>query len=482
MNPFPDPDDLPRRRRSLTHVGGDTETAGDPAAARMLAHALDVAPATDDEGDPARDHVHGFHSYPARMHPITAARLVEALCKPGGRVFDPFYGSGTVLVEAMLLDRRAVGGDLNPLAVLLARRKTTPRVPAELDHLVRQAAACAEFADGRRKAKAGASKRFLKEDVDLFEPHVLLELDSLRLAVFNRTHDPAFPDLQLILSSILVKLSKKRGDTATGGPAPKRTAAGFAAKLFARKAEELARRLAVFAQRLPRPVPEVLIAQADATSANPSPGPVDAVVTSPPYAATYDYSAQHALRLRWLGMEEEGFVRGEFGSRAAYHRVTVDEAHAKWDRELTAFLRAVGLVLPKGGPLAMVIADSAVRDVALRADEIVAEVARRHGFIPVARASQPRPHFHLPTMKAFERRPRHEHAILLRRDEAVSVGRPGPTPPPRPEFPPGRRDPAPGGRRPPPPRKAKRKPSPRVAPPPRDPSTPLPKPKRKPEA
>lgn len=430
---FPSPDDPPRRRRSLSHVGGDTETAGDAGAARMLAHALDVAPATDDEGDPARDHVHGFHSYPARMHPITAARLVEALCKPGGRVFDPFCGSGTVLVEALLHGRRAVGGDLNPLAVMLARRKTTPRPPAELDHLVQQAAACAEFADTRRKGKAGASKRFLQEDVDLFEPHVLLELDSLRLAVFNRTHDPAFADLQLVLSSILVKLSKKKGDTASGPSATKRTAAGFAAKLFARKAEELARRLAVFTQRLPKPVPEVLVAHADATSTNPSPGPVDAVVTSPPYAATYDYSAQHALRLRWLGMEEEGFVRGELGSRTAYRRATADEALAKWDRELSAFLRAVGTVLPKDGPLAMVVADSAVRDVALRADEIVAEVSRRHGFVPVARASQPRPHFHLPTMKAFEDRARHEHAILLRRDDAVSRPAPPPAPPTKPK-------------------------------------------------
>lgn len=417
--PDPAPD---RRRRSLTHVGGDTETAGDADAARALTHALDVAPATDDDGDPAREHVHGFHSYPARMHPVTAARLVESFCKPAGRVFDPFCGSGTVLVEAMLHGRRAAGGDLNPLAVLLAKRKTTPRTEAELEHLMQEAAACAEFTDGRRKGKAGASRRFPKEDVDLFEPHVLLELDSLRLAVFNRKHDPAFPDLQLVLSSILVKLSKKKGDTADGPPAPKRTAAGFAAKLFARKTEELVRRLAEFTKRLPTPVPQVVTAVANATSTTPSPGPVDAVITSPPYAATYDYSAQHALRLRWLGLEADGFVAGELGSRAAYRRISALEARAVWCRELGKFLKAAGAVLPPDGPLVMVMADSAVRDVALRADEIVAEVSRAHGFAPVARASQPRPHFHLPTMAAFAQRPRHEHAILLRKHSLPRSG------------------------------------------------------------
>ena len=32
-------------------------------------------------------------------------------------------------------------------------------------------------------------------------------------------------------------------------------------------------------------------------------GSIDAVVTSPPYVATYDYLAHHALRLRWLGLD-----------------------------------------------------------------------------------------------------------------------------------------------------------------------------------
>ena len=435
--PVPD-----RRRRSLSHVGGDTEIAGDVADAQALAHALDVAPSSDDDDDPARDHVHGFHSYPARMHPITAARLVESFCKPGGRVFDPFCGSGTVLVEAMLQGRRAVGGDLNPLAVLLAKRKTTPRPEAEVERLVMQAVDCAEFADARRKSKAGASHRFPPEDMELFEPHVLLELDSLRVAVFNRTHDPAFADLQLVLSAILVKLSKKRGDTSAAGiTAVKRTAAGFPAKFFAKKAEEFARRLTTFTLRLPRPVPEVRIALADATSPTPSPGLVDAVITSPPYAATYDYSAQHALRLRWLGMEAAGFVKGEIGSRAAYKRASADEARVAWCLELGRFLNTAALVLPVGHPLVMVVADSAVWGTALRADEIVAEVSRKHGFAPVARASQPRPHFHGPTMKAFQDRPRHEHAILLRREEASY--------------------------RPPVPPRAKATPLPRQAPPPR---------------
>jgi hypothetical protein len=214
--------DGPRKRRALTHVGGRTRTEGDPAEARALAHALDVEPSGDDEDDPSRAHVHGFHPYPARMHPATAGRLVQGFTQPGATVLDPFCGSGTVLVESLVLGRNAVGIDLNPLAVRLARCKTRPRTSPEIAHFVMRAKECADHADARRTGKLGATRRFPEEDVKLFEPHVLLELDSLRDKIQQLGNDAARPDLLLILSSLLVKLSRKRGDTAENRE-PKRT-------------------------------------------------------------------------------------------------------------------------------------------------------------------------------------------------------------------------------------------------------------------
>src|SRR5262245_1035436 len=149
-----------KQRRSLTNVGGAVATWGDPELSRVLAEALDV---TADE-DVHRAHVHGFHTYPARMHPGTAARLVRGLSPERGRVLDPFCGSGTVLVEAMIAGRDAFGIDLNPLAIELTRLKTTPRSDEELAKLIEHARAAAEVAEKRRAAKAGASRRFPRED------------------------------------------------------------------------------------------------------------------------------------------------------------------------------------------------------------------------------------------------------------------------------------------------------------------------------
>ena len=69
---------------------------------------------------------HCFHSYPAMMIPQVAARLIEKYGKNAILLFDPYCGTGTSLVEANVKNINAVGTDLNPLARLIAKAKTTP--------------------------------------------------------------------------------------------------------------------------------------------------------------------------------------------------------------------------------------------------------------------------------------------------------------------------------------------------------------------
>ena len=81
-----------------------------------------------------KEYTHGFHQYPARMHPEIAKRLIEKYAiKSSDIVFDPFMGSGGVLVESMLHGNNSVGIDLNPFAVLLTTVKTTPLDAAKLE-------------------------------------------------------------------------------------------------------------------------------------------------------------------------------------------------------------------------------------------------------------------------------------------------------------------------------------------------------------
>jgi DNA modification methylase len=69
---------------------------------------------------------HGFYRYPARFSPVFARSAIEAFSKPGEIVLDPFMGGATTVVEAFATGRRALGSDINALAVFIARVKCTP--------------------------------------------------------------------------------------------------------------------------------------------------------------------------------------------------------------------------------------------------------------------------------------------------------------------------------------------------------------------
>lgn len=76
-----------------------------------------------------RDYVHGFCTYPAMMVPKMQREILEVclaqLENKSPKLLDPFAGSGTILVEGMLQGLDMVGIDINPLAILLCKAKTT---------------------------------------------------------------------------------------------------------------------------------------------------------------------------------------------------------------------------------------------------------------------------------------------------------------------------------------------------------------------
>ncbi len=78
------------------------------------------------KGRSMKELVHGLHPYPAMMMPLIARTMFEEYGKGNDTIFlDPYVGSGTTLVEAQLYGaKKAIGVDLNPLAILISRTKT----------------------------------------------------------------------------------------------------------------------------------------------------------------------------------------------------------------------------------------------------------------------------------------------------------------------------------------------------------------------
>lgn len=87
------------------------------------------------DGNDHRQGAHALFQYPAMMVPAMQGALLDLALQSKAdvrSVFDPFVGSGTILVESMLRGLNFVGIDVNPLAVLVSRVKSTPIPPQDL--------------------------------------------------------------------------------------------------------------------------------------------------------------------------------------------------------------------------------------------------------------------------------------------------------------------------------------------------------------
>jgi DNA modification methylase len=77
-------------------------------------------------------YTHYLFRFPAKFHPPVVSWALDTFGSKGTTVLDPFTGSGTVQVEALVRGMPSIGIDVDPLACFITRAKTTPLSPDEL--------------------------------------------------------------------------------------------------------------------------------------------------------------------------------------------------------------------------------------------------------------------------------------------------------------------------------------------------------------
>lgn len=395
-----------RPRRALSAATLELSSAGDPRYRDWLAEALQATSRPE-----ADDLTHGFHSYPARLHPLAARRLLEPTLTPGQTLLDPFVGSGTTLVEGVRLGARTLGVDCSPLAVQLARFKATPWPSGRLAAL--RAAATGVAAQSRDRVSRRARTRSSGVEYDdpkLYQAHVFRELVGLREEIGGVPDAGLREALLLILSSIVVKVSRQRADTSKE-QVDRAIGKGLPTRFFLRRAEELAVRMQQLERAAPpgTPAPDVRLGDARRLG-HLAAASVDVVLTSPPYFGTYDYAEQHARRFGWLGLDASGLGAVEIGARRSLREPQT--ALAKWQRDLDAVMAELARVLRPGGLALIMIGDATVESRNLAGDEAPRSAARRAGLGELAAAYAVRP--------SYYRRARHptrrEHLLLFRKE------------------------------------------------------------------
>ncbi len=427
----PSPSRGVRRRRSFSQQNLALETEG--ALGSLLGEALRTPEA---EGYIL---THAFHPYPGRFHYLLPRTVLAAIARPGDRVFDPFMGGGTTLVEALQQGLPALGNDLNPVAVLVARERTRLRTPAEARMVTAEAQRIAVQVEALRREKhpPRMEKRFQHRLAAHYQPHLLAELMQWIRLIEAVPDDGRRETLRAVFSSAAVKFSNLAADSQQGVPQSSRMAKtigkGAASRFLVEKCGELTRAQAALAKRI---APETPPAELYGEDARLLPslgwGAVDCILTSPPYPGTYDYYAQHRLRMDWLGLDGRALLEGEIGARRDRPAGRGDDS---WSAALGETLLTLARVLRPGGALALAMGDWISADHAVDARAALTRIAQRGPWRLESRASVRRAVHSRKEKKAYAKRGKWEHLLLFTRLAAAEGtfqggrGRAAPPPP-----------------------------------------------------
>jgi hypothetical protein len=371
-------------RRAQANLLPPTERKGAPFLADALFNALDQACATDHLQSP---YPHAFHSWPAGMHPVVAHEVLKALLPraPEGGVVDPFAGGGTVGLEAILQGRPFLGGDVNPLSRLVGNERCRARTPKQAQQVNDIVDAVVERSKERVRKKTRVRADIPVEVAQHYAPHTLVELAGLLEEIEAVDDRDIRPTLAVCFSAILTKVSQRRGDTDIwGNSAQKRVGRFVPTERFSDKVLELLDKQqalfdaigdagkATFVTSDARELPTALKNRRAAL-----------VLTSPPYGGTYDYTAHHADRLAFLGLDDSLFQEKELGARRRQHEAT-------FEGEVVAMLDAIASVLHPEGVAVLMVGDAELSGKRIRADEQLTALASASGLQMKAVASAPR--------------------------------------------------------------------------------------------
>ena len=73
---------------------------------------------------------HNIHRYSGKFIPQIARSVMDIISEKNDTILDPYVGSGTTALEAMISGRKCIGIDINPLAILISEVKTNV-IPVE---------------------------------------------------------------------------------------------------------------------------------------------------------------------------------------------------------------------------------------------------------------------------------------------------------------------------------------------------------------
>ena len=247
-------------------------------------------------------HVHRLHPYLGKFVPQLVEVLLDRFVPRGGRVLDPFAGSGTTLVQALESGYDATGVDVAAFNALLVRVKTARYNLFSLEKELRELHALAgSFSD----EEPGEYLRAW------YAPQAVAELLGFRALIAGREH----ADVLRVVLARAARSARRTTHFDLDFPRAPQTEPYWchkhkrecrpvetASQFLRRYLLDTLARVKEFARvRDGARAAEML--HGDARFGDLG-GPYDGVITSPPYPGLIDYHEQHRYAYELLGLED----------------------------------------------------------------------------------------------------------------------------------------------------------------------------------
>jgi len=343
---------------------------------------------------------HGYHRYPAKFLPNLVKKLIEEYTSKNDVVADLFAGCGTTMVESKIHGRKSVGVDVNPVAQLITNAKTRPINPKILKR--RYNTLNRKIENYRRKDHQSIS---VHSRIDYwFTPANKYKIAFLYKCILSFRDESVRSFFLVALSNVLKNCSRwlqsstKPQIDPNKNPADPFTAFSAQVKRMMTKNEEFYNEL----KRLGYVNTLCEIKLEDARQTSIRKNSVSAIITSPPYATSYEYADIHQLtgfwfeyiadltkfRKKFIGTfysnSQEVHTSSFIGQEIANKLIKKDARTAKevtnYFNDMQDVAKEMHRILKPKGHVCLVIGNTTLLDVKIKSAEVFAEILMTLGF------------------------------------------------------------------------------------------------------
>ncbi len=364
---------------------------------------------------------HGYHRYPAKFLPDVVRKIIEDYAQGSNMIADLFAGCGTTLVEAKTHGISSVGTDINPVAQLITKVKTTPLPP---DYLQQAYNALVRLFDEYNETNFADIKKHERIDY-WFTPSQKAKIAFLYEIVLHLDVDDDIKDFfHVCISHILKNCSWwLQSGTKPQRDMKKEPADPF--DEFCRHCKKMMGWNENFYNELSRRgylnVP-CAIHLDDARHTSIPAGSINAIITSPPYVTSYEYADIHQLTAYWMeyisdihefrkkfiGSSYSGnislTVSGSKQAQKIVDALSEKSNHiardvAQYFNDMQEVAREMHRVLAPNGHACIVIGNTKIKEVQIKSAEVFYEFLRDSGLKKVEVIKRSIPHKLMPTLR-----------------------------------------------------------------------------------